>query len=117
MLTARGSLALLLLAGAIVFVVEAGCNWQSGSTCTLPNPTGDDTLGRRTSGLLAIPQNQGRCGSCWAFAAAHTYTDIRSIRAGQRTDLLSSQYLVNYITSPLSNRSILDLIILHKLRP
>ena len=75
-----------------MFVAEAGCNWQSGTTCTLPNPTGDDTLGRRTSGLLAPPQNQGSCGSCWAFADTNTYTDTRSIRANQRTDLLSSQY-------------------------
>ena len=83
---------LLLLVGAIVLVAEAGCYWQPIPTCTLPNPTGDDTLGRRTSGLLAPPQDQGVCGSCWAFAAAHTFTDRRSIGVGSRTSLLSSQY-------------------------
>ena len=81
-----------------MFVAEAGCNWQSGSICTLPNPTADDRLGRRTSGLLAPPQSQGSCGSCWAFAATNTYTDTRSITAGQRTNLLSSQYTTTCTT-------------------
>ena len=88
-----------------MLVTEAGgpqwCNWQSSGTC--PNPTGDDTLGRRTSGLLAPPQNQGWCGSCWAFAATNTYTDTLSIRARQRTDLLSSQYPTTCTTQAVMN--------------
>jgi len=71
-------------------------SWQGGgtsATCILQNLTADDTLGRRTSGLLSQPQSQGSCGSCWAFAAAHTYTDHLSIRDGNRTSQLSPQYL------------------------
>jgi len=82
-----------------VFVAE-GCNWQSGRTCTIQTPNG--RLGRRTSGLLAPPQDQGSCGSCWAFAATNTYTDTSSIRANQRTDLLSSQYPMT-CTTQVSN--------------
>ena len=116
-LTVQVSLVLLLLAGAVVFLTEAGVpqqsarwdaflsesrhkrsanSWQGGgrrATCALQNLTADDTLGRRDSELLSRPQCQGRCGSCWAFAAAHTYTDHLSIRAGNLTDQLSPQYL------------------------
>ena len=108
---------LVLLVGAIVLVTEAGIAqrsarwdaymsqprhkrdtsaWQDGgerATCTLQNLTADDTLGRHTSGLLSPPQNQRVCGSCWAFVAAHTYTDHLSIAAGSRTSQLSAQYL------------------------
>lgn len=55
----------------------------------------NDTLGRRASGLLAPPQDQGRCGSCWAFAATATYTDARSILANRSTPLLSPQYVAS----------------------
>ena len=70
-------------------------SWQGGgrrATCTLTGLTAFDRLRRRTSGLLSRPQRQGKCGSCWAFAAAHAYTDHRSIAAGRRTDQLSSQH-------------------------
>ena len=109
---------LLLLSGAVVFVAEAGTpqrsarwdaflsesrhkrsasSWQSGginANCTMENLTADDKLGRRDSGLLSCPQRQGCCGSCWAFAAAHTYTDYLSIRDGQRHDQISPQHLI-----------------------
>ena len=73
---------LVLLAGAIVFVTEAGIAqrserwdaymghsrhkratnaWQSGgerATCRLLDLTSRDTLGRRTSGLLSPPSNK-----------------------------------------------------------
>ena len=77
-------------------------SWQSritNPTCTLPNLTADDTLGRRASGLLSPPQSQGLCGNCWAFAATHAYTDYRSILHGNRTSQLSSQYLTACITN------------------
>ena len=116
MLTVKVSLLLLLLlAAVIVFVAgvpqrsarwdaflnqprheRSAGSWQGGgrdATCTLTGLTADDTLGRRTSGLLSSPQSQGKCGSCWAFAAAHTYTDHLSVIAGRRTSQLSAQYL------------------------
>ena len=117
------ALLLLLVSGAVVFVTEAGVpqqstrwdaflsqshhkrsasSWQSldaNPTCTLPNLTADDTLGRRASGLLSPPQSQGLCGNCWAFAATHAYTDYRSILHGIRTSQLSSQYLTACITN------------------
>ena len=114
-LTGQVSLLLLLMSGAVVFVASvpqrsarwdaflhhsrqkrSANTWQGGgwsATCTLQNLTADDTLQRRRSGLLSRPQSQGRCGNCWAFAAAHAYTDHRSIRDGNRTDQLSTQYL------------------------
>ncbi len=70
----------------------AGCNWQNQSTCTLQNVMANDVLGRRASGLLSEPKHQGRCGSCWAFASTHIFTDSRSIAAGRQTSLLSSQF-------------------------
>ena len=74
---------------------QTQCNWQSTmdeGECTLQNVAANDVLGRRASGLLATPQNQGACGSCWAFAATHAYTDARSITAGSLTPLLAPQY-------------------------
>ena len=112
-LTLQASLLLLLVSRTVVFVTEAGIpqrsarwdaflsqprhkrsanSWQDGDTCTLTGLTADDTLGRRTSGLLSPPQSQGSCGSCWAFASTHAYTDHLSIRAGRRTSQLSPQY-------------------------
>ena len=96
------ALLLLLVSGAVVFVAEAGVpqqstrwdaflsqsrprrsanSWQGGgrdAICTLTGLTADDTLGRRTTGLLSPPQSQGLCGNCWAFAAIHAYTDYLS---------------------------------------
>ena len=114
MLTMKVSL-LVLLTGVTVFVAgspqrsarwdaflsqprhkRSANSWQGGgrsATCTLTGLTTNDRLGRRASGLLSPPQSQGRCGSCWAFAATHTYTDHLSITAGRRTSQLSPQYV------------------------
>ena len=119
-LMAQVFLVILLLAGAVVFVADANLrvnagivkrcprwdeflsnrsanasSWQDGgrrATCRLQGLTAFDKLGRRTSGLLSRPQRQGYCGSCWAFAAAHAYTDHRSIAAGRRTSQLAAQH-------------------------
>ena len=120
-LIARVSL-LLLLSEGVVFIAAAGSpqrsarwdaflsqprpkrsvtSWEGGGTsaiCILQDLTADDTLGRRTSGLLSLPQCQGCCGSCWAFAAAHTYTDHLSIATGQSHDQISAHYLTACIT-------------------
>ena len=71
------------------------CMWQAGNPgdqCTMDDTMAYDQLKRRSSGLLADPQFQGSCGSCWAFASAHTYTDKRSITANMSTPTLSAQY-------------------------
>ena len=108
---------LLVVSGVVLFVAEAGTpqrsarwdaflsesrhkrsasSWQDGginANCTMQNLTADDELGRRASDLLSCPQRQGCCASCWAFTAAHTYTDYLSIRDGQRHDQISPQHL------------------------
>ena len=126
MLRVQVFLAILLLACVVVYVaegnlvVEAGIakrcprwdaflsnrsanaskSWQDGrreAKCTRTGLTAFDTLRRRASGLLSRPQSQGKCGSCWAFAAAHTYTDHRSIATRRRTSQLSSQHPTAYL--------------------
>ncbi len=70
-----------------------------GESCDdLGNLTRFDQHGRRDSGLLAPVANQERCGSCWAFAAAHAVTDTRNIAAGRQLDLLSAQYTARCAT-------------------
>lgn len=83
--------------------VPAGCTWERyrssyDEECTLQGLMDNDALGRRASGLLATPQYQGECGSCWAFAATHVYTDTLSIMAGRATTPLSPQYPASCFT-------------------
>ena len=69
--------------------------WSSSSDgCDDFGSTNDDVLKRRNSELLAEPQFQGQCGSCWAFSSAHAYTDRLSINASRRYDVLSAMFPV-----------------------
>ena len=71
-----------------------GTWYENRAACASVNYTQFDALGRRASGLLAAPMNQGSCGSCWAFASTGTFTDVRNLAAGQSTLDLSPQYMI-----------------------
>ena len=75
-------------------VCPPGTWYDNRADCASVNYNRFDALGRRASGLLAAPRNQGVCGSCWAFASTGTFTDTRNLAAGQSTAGLSPQYMV-----------------------
>ena len=81
------------------------CNAQFGghTTCTLPDVTRYDTLGRRNSGLLVEVENQGWCGSCWAFAASHAFADLRAISSAMKGESLSSEYATKCVQTDTGN--------------
>lgn len=75
---------------------QVGAEWYTNrSDCNPAEYTRFDHLGRRASGLLATPQNQGWCGSCWAFASVNTLTDQLSIAQNSSQPLLSADYLTS----------------------
>lgn len=57
-------------------------------------------LNWNSSGKVAGVRDQGRCGSCWAFATAATYESYIAIRTGRLLDL-SEEYLTQ--CTPNSN--------------
>ena len=77
---------------------------QTRSTCTLGNLLQFDTLGRRSSGHLADPLDQGLCGSCWAFATSSAFTDLRNLAAGQKlSDEISPDYIARCTDAASNN--------------
>ena len=82
---------------------DTQCIMQTEKPCTLPNVTRFDTLGRRNSGLLVDVQSQGRCGSCWAFAATHGFSDLRGLSSGIKGELLSPEYATKCVRTPNNN--------------
>ena len=66
--------------------------------CSMWGSTANDVLERRESGLLAPPEFQGMCGSCWAFSSAHAYTDRLSINSTVRENVLSAMWPVTCFT-------------------
>ena len=76
---------------------------QTERPCTLPDVTRYDTLGRRNSGLLVDVENQGVCGSCWAFAATHGFSDLRGLSSGRKGALLSPEYTTRCVTTRTGN--------------
>ena len=70
---------------------QVGATWYSNrANCDPADYTRYDALGHRASGLLATPQNQESCGSCWAFASVNTLTNQLSITQGSAQPLLSA---------------------------
>ena len=74
------------------------CGWQHDeASCMQMDFTAYDRLNRRDNGSLATPQSQGKCGSCWTFAAVNALTDQLSINAQSQVPLLSSHYLTMHM--------------------
>ena len=77
----------------------SGSEWHSDrSKCDSMEYTRYDALERRDSSLLANVEYQGTCGNCWAFAAAHAFSDYRSLLANEPMPLLSADYITRCAT-------------------
>ena len=59
-----------------------------------------NTVDWRNSRRIALPDHQGACGSCWAFAAVHVLMDNIQIRShGNIPIFLSTQHVLECCTS------------------
>lgn len=54
-----------------------------------------DSVDWHKEGKMTVPQDQGRCGSCWAFTTAATMEAGYAIRHNSAPDRLSVQYLID----------------------
>lgn len=73
------------------------------TSCNPATYTEYDVLRRRDSGLLAQPQNQMRCGNCWAFGTVNTLTDDLSLRSRTRQPLLSAGFIASCAKQGVAN--------------
>lgn len=60
-----------------------------------PKIAAPDSVDWRTKGVLAPIQDQGQCGSCWAFSATATLESQKAIASGNAPAKLSEQFLVD----------------------
>ncbi len=79
---------------------------QLNSTPTANHPSlnkrqmySPSTIDWRTTGLLAQPEHQGACGSCWAFASVHVLMDNTRIQSANSQVYMSTQHVLECCVS------------------
>ena len=57
---------------------------------------------RTIPGVLSAVKDQGKCGSCWAFATAETVESAHALRHALRLPVLSEQQILDCTPNPLA---------------
>jgi len=74
-------------------------NKINAPTPSVPNPTvianANDSVDWRTKGVVGPVENEGQCGSCWAFVTAESIASACAIAGGGKYVLLSVQQIID----------------------